>query len=55
MHPTECIYRTNRKNRWLARQPAGTCDINDAMVGTRFYFWYYAIPKPLAEEGERSV
>jgi hypothetical protein len=25
------------------------------MVGTRFYFWYYAFPKPLAEEGERSV
>jgi hypothetical protein len=22
---------------------------------TRFYFWYYAFPKPLAEEGSRSV
>jgi len=22
---------------------------------TRFYFWYYAFPKPLAEEGLRSV
>jgi len=21
----------------------------------RFYFWYYAFPKPLAEEGLRSV
>jgi hypothetical protein len=21
----------------------------------RFYFWYYAFPKPLAEEGSRSV
>jgi len=22
---------------------------------TRFYFWYYAFPNPLAEEGLRSV
>jgi hypothetical protein len=27
-----------------------------AMTATaRFYFWYYAFPKPQAEEGSRSV
>jgi hypothetical protein len=39
----------------ISWQPSEPCDINESMVGTRFYFWYYAIPMPLAEEGERSV
>jgi hypothetical protein len=25
------------------------------MTATARYFWYYAFPKPLAEEGSRSV
>jgi hypothetical protein len=31
------------------------CDICSAMTSARFYFWYYPISKPLAEEGARSI
>ncbi len=34
-----------------------SCDIYSAMnvSKTRYFFWYYEFPKPLAEEGIRSV
>ena len=38
----------------LVQRPS--CGMNAAMTHrARFYFWYYAFPKPLAEEGLRSV
>jgi hypothetical protein len=40
-----------------AWRTATRCDSMAAMIasGPRYWFWFYGYPKPLAEDGSRSV
>jgi len=52
--PTSRRCRVTKRSHRLAN--GAVCGINTSMIASRarFYFWYYAFPMPLAEEGLRS-